>query len=127
MGYSKIFAVLAGLAIVATDFQSANAAMMKRFEQVETVGTVTQVHHERIIGGVIAGAFIGGAIVHHRNRRYHKRYYRKRYYRHRYRPVYSRGDAHVGWCHRRYRSYRAYDNTFQPYHGRRRQCISPYY
>ncbi|PBB93905.1 BA14K family protein [Mesorhizobium sp. WSM3864] len=34
--------------------------------------------------------------------------------------------AHVQWCHDRYRSYRAWDNTFQPYNGPRRQCISPY-
>lgn len=34
--------------------------------------------------------------------------------------------AHVNWCHGRYRSYRAYDNTFQPYHGPRQQCYSPY-
>jgi hypothetical protein len=48
-----------------------------------------------------------------------------------YRPrvVYQRarlGDAHVQWCYNRYRSYRAYDNTFQPYHGPRQQCYSPY-
>lgn len=34
--------------------------------------------------------------------------------------------AHVQWCYDRYRSYRAYDNTFQPYHGPRQQCYSPY-
>ncbi|PWJ85688.1 BA14K-like protein [Pseudaminobacter salicylatoxidans] len=40
---------------------------------------------------------------------------------------YYRGEsAHVRWCYNRYRSYRAYDNTFQPYNGPRRQCISPY-
>jgi hypothetical protein len=31
----------------------------------------------------------------------------------------------VDWCYSRYRSYRAYDNTFQPYYGPRRQCIGP--
>ncbi|EYR80171.1 MULTISPECIES: BA14K family protein [unclassified Shinella] len=36
------------------------------------------------------------------------------------------GGSHVNWCANRYRSYRAYDNTFQPYNGPRRQCISPY-
>ncbi|KQZ81430.1 hypothetical protein ASD64_10625 [Mesorhizobium sp. Root157] len=36
------------------------------------------------------------------------------------------GNAHVIWCYSRYRSYRAYDNTFQPYNGPRRQCWSPY-
>ncbi|MDG4880011.1 BA14K family protein [Mesorhizobium sp. WSM4884] len=34
--------------------------------------------------------------------------------------------AHVRWCYDRYRSYRAWDNTFQPNYGPRRQCISPY-
>ncbi|WP_417424939.1 BA14K family protein [Hoeflea sp.] len=34
--------------------------------------------------------------------------------------------SHVDYCYNRYRSYRAYDNTYQPYHGRRRACRSPY-
>lgn len=38
----------------------------------------------------------------------------------------SYGNAHVRWCYRHYRSYRAYDNTYQPYYGPRRQCVSPY-
>ncbi len=43
-------------------------------------------------------------------------------------PVYRQpsGSAHVRWCYDRYRSYRAYDNTFQPYNGPRQQCYSPY-
>ncbi|MBE7184969.1 MAG: BA14K family protein [Methylobacterium mesophilicum] len=36
------------------------------------------------------------------------------------------GSAHVNWCYSRYRSYRAYDNTFQPYNGPRQLCYSPY-
>lgn len=36
------------------------------------------------------------------------------------------GSAHVQWCNNHYRSYRAYDNTFQPYNGPRRACYSPY-
>jgi len=36
------------------------------------------------------------------------------------------GSAHVQWCYDRYRSYRASDNTFQPYNGPRQQCYSPY-
>lgn len=39
---------------------------------------------------------------------------------------YHYGPSHVEWCFGRYRSYRASDNTFQPYDGRRRQCRSPY-
>ncbi|MCV3208424.1 BA14K family protein [Mesorhizobium sp. YC-39] len=53
------------------------------------------------------GALITGAIINNQNRVY-------------------RGDAHVQWCYNRYRSYRAYDNTFQPYNGPRQQCYSPY-
>lgn len=41
------------------------------------------------------------------------------------RPAYG-GNAHVQWCYDRYRSYRASDNTYQPYNGPRRQCYSPY-
>jgi hypothetical protein len=52
-----------------------------------------------------AGAIIGGAIA---------------------RPPVRYGGSHVEWCYNRYRSYRAYDNTYQPYGGPRRQCISPY-
>ena len=58
-------------------------------------------------GAFIAGAIIGGAITNP--------------------PGYYRGSsAHVRWCHNRYRSYREWDNTFQPYNGPRRQCYSPY-
>ena len=39
---------------------------------------------------------------------------------------YGGGDTHTQWCYNRYRSYRAYDNTYQPYNGPRRQCYSPY-
>lgn len=41
-------------------------------------------------------------------------------------PAYG-GDAHVQWCYDHYRSYRASDNTFQPYVGPRKACVSPYY
>lgn len=37
------------------------------------------------------------------------------------------GNSHVNWCYNKYRSYRASDNTFQPYNGPRKQCVSPYY
>lgn len=73
--------------------------------------------------------------------RYDRPHYRP-YYRHYYRPaprywgpspvyrhgppVYRGGNPHVHWCYNRYRSYRAYDNTFQPNYGPRRQCYSPY-
>ena len=62
-------------------------------------------------GAFIAGAIIGGAIANNNN------YYNNGY---------GGGSAHVQWCYDRYRSYRAYDNTFQPYNGPRQQCYSPY-
>lgn len=62
------------------------------------------------LGGFAAGAIIGGLAA-------QPRYYAPRYYG---------GNGHVSWCYSRYRSYRAYDNTFQPYYGPRRVCVSPY-
>lgn len=87
----------------------------------------------------------------HRHHRAHRQYRAPRHYRpsrpivryhrphfHLYAPVVPhvrRGyaprvlpfsAAHYDWCYARYRSYRATDNTFQPYRGPRRQCRSPY-
>ena len=41
---------------------------------------------------------------------------------------YARGlsPQHYRWCYDRYRSYRDYDNSYQPYSGPRRRCYSPY-
>lgn len=58
----------------------------------------------------ITGAIVGGAIANSNDGT----------------RVRSYGSAHVDWCYDRYRSYRASDNTFQPYNGPRRQCFSPY-
>lgn len=41
-------------------------------------------------------------------------------------PQGSLSIQHVRWCEDRYRSYRASDDTFQPYDGPRRRCFSPY-
>lgn len=65
-------------------------------------------------GAFIAGAIIGGALN------------QPRYVQPRYIQPSRYGNAHVQWCYDRYRSYRAYDNTFQPYNGPRQQCYSPY-
>jgi hypothetical protein len=76
-----------------------------------------------------------------RYRRHHRRHIRRHVYpgfylglgvpTYRYvqpRRYYGGGSssAHVAWCYDRYRSYRAWDNTYQPYHGPRRQCWSPF-
>ncbi|MDI7861467.1 BA14K family protein [Rhizobiaceae bacterium n13] len=63
-----------------------------------------------LFGGLAAGALIGGMLA-------QPRYYGA--------PAYA-GNAHTSWCYSHYRSYRASDNTFQPYSGGRRQCNSPY-
>lgn len=54
------------------------------------------------------------------------RYVAPRYVRPAPRRAIRLSAAHVNWCHARYRSYRSYDNTFQPYNGPRQQCFSPY-
>ncbi|MBB5571670.1 MULTISPECIES: BA14K family protein [Rhizobium] len=59
-----------------------------------------------------AGAIIGGAIAS-----------QPRYVA----PAGDINPRHVEWCEARYRSYRAYDNTFQPNRGPRQQCYSPYF
>ncbi|WP_345779334.1 BA14K family protein [Roseibium sediminicola] len=40
--------------------------------------------------------------------------------------VYAGSNRHLAWCFNRYRSYRLMDNSFQPYHGPRQECLSPY-
>ncbi|MBZ9670497.1 BA14K family protein [Mesorhizobium sp. ES1-3] len=52
--------------------------------------------------------------------------YPRYYHPHRYYRAGRLSSAHVQWCYNRYRSYRAWDNTFQPYNGPRQQCWSPY-
>ena len=49
-------------------------------------------------------------------------------YRHvpRHVPQASYGGRHHAWCEGKYRSYSRYDGTYQPYHGPRRRCNSPY-
>ena len=64
---------------------------------------------------IALGAIVLGTMLYNQNQR--QNHYQRNY----------NNNAHVNWCYNRYRSYRAYDNTFQPYHGPRRQCISPYY
>ena len=79
------------------------------------------------LGALAAGAIIGGALAQPR-----ETYRPVPEYRHNPeyapRPVYrgNQGQAHVNWCAGRYRSYDYRSNTFQPYHGPRQTCYSPY-
>lgn len=83
------------------------------------------------LGGLATGVIIGGLLAQPRYygpSYYDQGYYRPRYYApSNYRQVYYGGNTHTRWCYARYRSYRAYDNTFQPYYGPRRACVSSYY
>ncbi|MBZ9797965.1 BA14K family protein [Mesorhizobium sp. ES1-4] len=73
-------------------------------------------------GAAILGLGLGlGLGSMYNNYDYYDRPVPRRYYR-----AGRLSSAHVRWCYNRYRSYRAYDNTFQPYHGPRQQCWSPY-
>lgn len=62
------------------------------------------------IGAAVLGIIIGGAIVNGIQQR-------------------SGGisNSHIQYCYNRFRSYRHYDNSFQPYYGPRRQCRSTYW
>jgi len=40
---------------------------------------------------------------------------------------YSMPPSHVNWCAARWRTYTAYDNSYQPGRGVRSQCISPFW
>jgi len=103
---------------------------------------ITNINHKSvrrlgtIVGGLAVGALIGNAIAGSHRHRHHRRsrpvvveehiieqdIYIERAPGHRLHP------GHVDYCYTKYRSYRTYDNTFQPYgHYPRRQCISPYY
>ena len=42
------------------------------------------------------------------------------------RPATEAAAQHRDWCAGRYRSYRASDNSFQPFDGPRTQCVSPH-
>ncbi|MCC5986362.1 MAG: BA14K family protein [Pararhodobacter sp.] len=66
------------------------------------------------LGSAIVGAIIGGIIVNqfqHQPRTRHGSYLSR---------------DHINWCHNRWRSYRVSDNSYQPFNGPRRVCVSPY-
>ena len=95
-----------------------------------------------LFGGYYPGDYGGGAGYYggYYPRRYYggyyprfnygRSYYPRRYHARRYydggnypRRYYDAGNGHAQRRYARYRSYRAYDNTYQPYNGPRRQCL----
>ena len=71
------------------------------------------------LGSAIVGAIIGGIIVNQvqQSRQFRAPAGQSRIYL---------SQNHVNWCVNRWRSYRASDNSYQPYNGPRRICNSPY-
>ena len=68
------------------------------------------------LGAAVVGAIIGGIIVHQLHQRPQPRGHSGAFL----------SQAHIDWCFNRWRSYRLSDNSYQPYHGPRRVCVSPY-
>jgi hypothetical protein len=71
------------------------------------------------LGSAIVGAIIGGILVdqlHQPSRTQTAPRYDGAYL----------NSNHIDWCHNRWRSFRASDNSYQPYNGPRRICVSPY-
>ncbi|MFD0914831.1 BA14K family protein [Pseudahrensia aquimaris] len=131
---SRAVASLLSAALIITTPMSANAFAIKAAPIAASgAGDVIQVQRRRgarrynprrrynrrrrrnrgIAAGIIGGIILGGIIAESRRSRYRRSDRRDR--------------DHIRWCFNRYRSYRAYDNTFQPYRGPRRPCYSPYY
>jgi hypothetical protein len=78
------------------------------------------------VGGAIVGGLLAAPSYRYYDAPYYDPYYHRPPPRTYTRRVVPSTSAHVQWCYDRYRSYRAWDNSWQPYHGPRRQCRSPY-
>lgn len=70
------------------------------------------------LGSAIVGAIIGGVIV--------NQFHQPRAQQPRMQHGSFLSQNHLNWCHNRWRSYRLSDNSYQPYNGPRRICVSPY-
>jgi BA14K-like protein len=99
-----------------------------------------------IVGGAIANAVRAGQQHCHQGQTYycHSHAYANAYHYHDYQAgpiLYQQVAApppppagqivlpqpHVTWCYNHYRSYDLNSNSYQPYEGPRRPCISPYF
>lgn len=69
-----------------------------------------------LIGGLAAGAIILGIEADRARERERRRE----------REIYYDDDDHIAWCLDRYRSYDIRSDSYQPFEGPRRRCISPY-
>lgn len=75
------------------------------------------------LGSAIVGAIVGGVIV---NQLHQPRAPQPQVHHPRPQQGTFLSQAHINWCHNRWRSYRVSDNSYQPYNGPRRVCVSPH-
>lgn len=68
------------------------------------------------LGSAVVGAIVGGLIVHQFQQQPQPRAQAGSFL----------SQNHIAWCQNRWRSYRITDNSYQPYNGPRRVCVSPY-
>lgn len=112
MKFSMKTALVISAALIGTSFSS-----------VTPVNATHKIGHA-IVGGVIGG-IIGGAIINNQRRR--PVYVQPAPVYVQPAPVYRNlPAAHYNWCFRKFRSYHQPSNTYQPYHGPRRICNSPW-
>jgi len=113
-----------GMAVLSTTPIQSYAASFHAMPEVTSQQSIVENVHRRrfrhrhnrrrnnsgnVAAGILGGLIIGGIIANSARRSA------------------DRDEDHLDWCYDRYRSYRASDNTYQPYEGRRRQCRSPHY
>lgn len=124
-------------------FISTLSSLMVAIFMIAAYSTVAEAHRSSSGASITFGFSSGGSVSRghpDRYRRYPRRSYDRRYYNRGHSHVITqpryiypqrhshsrRASAHVNWCINRYRSYDVYTDTFQPYHGPRRRCNSPY-
>ncbi|MCI5075414.1 BA14K family protein [Oricola sp.] len=61
--------------------------------------------------GIVGGIIVGAAIANQQNQQA---------------TAHDATQAHYNWCFAKYKTYRVMDNSYQPYVGPRKPCISPY-
>ena len=120
---TKSVAVVLGMTVLATTPVQSFAGSYRAMPELTEQGSIVENVHRRrfrhthrrrsnsgsVAAGIIGGIIIGGIIANSARRSA------------------ERDELHLDWCYDRYRSYRARDNSYQPYSGPRRQCRSPYY
>jgi len=124
---SKSIALVCALSFVpAVVASQANAGVTSHIGALPAVALTDEapikVTHKfgHLAAGIGLGLLLGEGIRRGRDRRrYNDRYYEP--------PRRSYGGRHVSWCYNKWRSYRDYDNSYQPWEGPRRLCRSPYY